>query len=61
MDWRCRAWGRAAVHTNLLPKEIVQSRLIKRKKPWAVAAAALVLLGCAINYAAHSLALGGVE
>jgi type IV pilus assembly protein PilM len=53
--------GKGAVHTNLLPREIVQSRLIKRKKPWAVAAAALVLLGCAINYAVHSLALGGVN
>jgi type IV pilus assembly protein PilM len=53
--------GKGAVHTNLLPREIVQSRLIKRKKPWAVAAAALVLLGCAVNYAAHSLALGGVN
>jgi type IV pilus assembly protein PilM len=53
--------GKGAVHTNLLPREIVQSRLIKRKKPWAVAAAALMLLGCAVNYAAHSLALGGVN
>ena len=53
--------GKGAVHTNLLPKEIIQSRLIKRKKPWAVAAAALLLLGCAVNYAAHSLALGGVD
>jgi type IV pilus assembly protein PilM len=53
--------GKGAVHTNLLPKEITQSRLIKRKKPWAVAAAALVLLGCAVSYAAHSLALGGVD
>jgi type IV pilus assembly protein PilM len=53
--------GKGAVHTNLLPKEIVQSRLIKRKKPWAVAAAALLLLGCTINYARHSLALGEVD
>jgi type IV pilus assembly protein PilM len=53
--------GKGAVHTNLLPKEIVQGRLINRKKPWAVAAAALLLLGCAVNYAAHSLALGGVD
>ena len=49
--------GKGAVHTNLLPKEIVQSRLINRRKPWAVAAAALLLLGCAVNYAAHSLAI----
>ena len=59
--WPCRAWGRAAVHTNLLPKEIVQGRLINRKKPWAVAAAAMLLLGCSISYAAYSMALGGVD
>jgi type IV pilus assembly protein PilM len=53
--------GKGAVHTNLLPKEIVQGRLINRKKPWAVAAAALLLLGCSISYAAYSIALGGVE
>jgi type IV pilus assembly protein PilM len=53
--------GKGAVHTNLLPKEIVQGRLINRKKPWAVAAAALLLLGCSISYAAYSMALGGVE
>ena len=52
--------GKGIVHTNLLPKEIVQGRLINRKKPWAVAAAAMLLLGCSISYAAYSMALGGV-
>jgi type IV pilus assembly protein PilM len=51
---------KGVIHTNLLPKEIVQGRLINRKKPWAIAAAAMLLLGCTISYAAHSMALSGV-
>jgi len=47
--------------TNLLPGEIVRERLINRKKPWAVAAAALVMLACSISFAAYSLALGTVK
>ena len=58
--WRCRGWRKGGVRTNLLPKEIIHDRLIKRKKPWAVAAAALLLLGCSISFAAYSLALGTV-
>ena len=42
-------------------REIIRDRLVKRKKPWAVAAAALLLLGCGISFAAYSLALGGVN
>jgi type IV pilus assembly protein PilM len=53
--------GKAGVHTNLLPKEIIQQRLVKRKKPWAVAAAAVLLLGCALSFARFSLALGTVN
>ena len=51
---------KGGVHTNLLPKEIIQGRLINRKKPWAVAAAALLLLGLSVSYAAYSLAFGAV-
>ncbi len=51
---------KGALHTNLLPKEILVDRLVKRKKPWAVAAAALVLLGCSVSFAAYSLSLGSV-
>jgi len=47
--------------TNLLPGEIVRERLISRKKPWAVAAAALLMLGCSISFAAYSLALNTVK
>jgi type IV pilus assembly protein PilM len=48
-----QALGYAQIKTNLLPQEIVTSRLIKAKKPWAVAAAAMLLVGVAINYASH--------
>lgn len=33
------------IRTNLVPPELVKDRLIRDKKPWAVAAAALLLLG----------------
>jgi len=52
---------KGGVHTNLLPKEIIQDRLIRRKKPWAVAAAAVLLLACGMSYAAYSLATGTVD
>jgi type IV pilus assembly protein PilM len=35
----------ARLHTNLLPQEIRTERLVRSKKPWAVAAAAALLLG----------------
>jgi type IV pilus assembly protein PilM len=53
--------SKGSVHTNLLPREIIYDRLVKRKKPWAVAAAAMILLGCSIGYAAYSLAMNTVE
>ncbi len=53
--------AKGAVHTNLLPREIIRDRLVKRKKPWAVAAAAVLLLGCSISFAAYSLALNTVD
>ncbi len=39
------------MHTNLLPKEIVITRLIRAKKPWAIGALSAVLLGLVANYA----------
>jgi len=56
-----QALNKGKVHTNLLPREIIKERIVKRKKPWAVAAAAVLLLGCSISYAAYSLALGTVD
>jgi type IV pilus assembly protein PilM len=50
--------GKSALRTNLLPREIVKDRLIRQKKPWAVAAAAVFLLGCTISYASFSRAMG---
>jgi type IV pilus assembly protein PilM len=41
------------LRTNLLPDEIVTTRLVKAKKPWAVAAAALLLAGFTVNYFGH--------
>jgi len=53
--------GRGGLTTNLLPGEIVKERLIKRKQPWAVAAAALLMLGFSISFTAASMALSTVD
>jgi type IV pilus assembly protein PilM len=52
-----QAQEHAQLRTNLLPDEIITTRLVKAKKPWAVAAVALLLLGLTINYFAHYGAL----
>ena len=49
------------LRTNLLPREISMNRLIRRKKPWAVAAAALVMLACTVSYAAYALQFNAVK
>ena len=41
------------IRTNLLPPEIAQERMIRNKKPWAVAAAAVLLLGFTLNALGH--------
>ena len=41
------------MRTNLLPEEIVRSRLVRAKKPWAVAGVAAILLGLTFNYFTH--------
>jgi type IV pilus assembly protein PilM len=40
----------AQLSTNLIPPEIIKDRLIRAKKPWAVATVAALLLGCAVGY-----------
>ncbi|MEM8735641.1 MAG: type IV pilus assembly protein PilM, partial [Planctomycetota bacterium] len=40
-----QALGQGPTATNLVPKEVVTDRLIRSKKPWAVAAAAVLMLG----------------
>ena len=52
--------GESKIHTSLLPREILQERLIKAKKPWAVAAAAVLLLGCGISFFGHFRAFDSV-
>lgn len=42
--------GLSRLKTNLLPREILQQRLIRSKKPWFVALAAALLLGMAFNF-----------
>lgn len=41
------------IHTTLLPREIAVARLIRRKKPWAVATAASLLVGMAVSTAGY--------
>ncbi|MBI2823355.1 MAG: type IV pilus assembly protein PilM [Planctomycetia bacterium] len=38
------------IKTNLLPRELLKDRMIREKKPWAVGAAAALLLGCTVSY-----------
>ena len=45
--------GKSELRTNLLPEEIVLTRLIRAKKPWAVAGVAAILLGLTFNYFSH--------
>ncbi|MGD9722216.1 MAG: type IV pilus assembly protein PilM [Pirellulales bacterium] len=45
--------GLSTLSTNLLPREIVTDRLIRDKKPWAVAMVATLLLGCTISFFGH--------
>jgi type IV pilus assembly protein PilM len=56
-----QALGKAGLRTNLLPKEITMDRLIRRKKPWAVVAASIVMLACTISYAAYSMQSSSVK
>ncbi len=56
-----QALGKGGLRTNLLPGEILKDRLVRQKKPWAVAAAAVLLLGFAISFTAYSMALGTVD
>ncbi len=42
--------ARGGLSTNLLPPEIERVRLIRAKKPWALAASALIMLGLSILF-----------
>mgnify|MGYP001357387101 CR=1 FL=1 len=41
---------KAEISTNLLPEEIVRSRLIRAKKPWAIAGVAALMVGLTFSY-----------
>ena len=45
--------GASRISTNLLPEELITQRIIRAKKPWAVAAAAALMIGMALNYSSH--------
>ncbi len=40
----------AKLRTNLIPRELVVERLVRAKKPWAVASVAALLLACSFNF-----------
>lgn len=42
--------GKGQIRTNLVPQEILTERLIRAKKPWALACVASLLIGLAIHY-----------
>jgi type IV pilus assembly protein PilM len=56
-----QALNMGSLKVNLLPGEITRERIIRGKRPWAVAGAAVLLLGCAISYASHTLAVSTVD
>jgi type IV pilus assembly protein PilM len=56
-----QGFGKGTLRTNLVPSEIIQDRLVRGKKPWAVAAAAVILMACTISFASHSRALSTVD
>ena len=50
-----QALGLTTTKTSLLPPEIATARTIRKKKPWAVAAAAVLLFGFAISTIGNAL------
>ena len=43
--------GQSQIHASLVPREIVVKRIIRAKKPWAVATCATLMVGMVGNYA----------
>jgi type IV pilus assembly protein PilM len=56
-----QALDRGPLKTNLLPPEIEQVRMIRRKKPWALAAAALLMIGFGALFLGDWSALAKVD
>ena len=42
--------GKGALSTNLVPRELIIQRMIRDKKPWALATCAVLLLGLSFNF-----------
>ena len=42
--------GAAKLNTNLIPRELLTERLVRAKKPWALASVAALLLACSFNF-----------
>ncbi|MCA9110704.1 MAG: type IV pilus assembly protein PilM, partial [Planctomycetaceae bacterium] len=53
--------GMSRIRTSLLPPEMAIARQVRRKKPWAVATAALLLTSTAISMGANGLSYGTVH
>lgn len=53
--------GQAKLDTNLLPHEFVVERLIRAKKPWALAGVGGLLLACSIIYFSNYMSLWNVH
>jgi len=48
-----QALDKSYLKTNLLPIAIVNERLVREKKPWAVAALAALAIGCTVSFLGH--------
>ncbi|MCL2004860.1 MAG: type IV pilus assembly protein PilM [Planctomycetaceae bacterium] len=52
--------GVSSLKTNLIPRDVLYTRIIREKKPWMLAAAASLLLGLTIQFAGVSSAYNSV-
>lgn len=50
-----QALGESELTTNLLPEEFIVEKIVRSKKPWVLNAAALVLVGLAVQHAMGSM------
>ncbi|WP_437204272.1 type IV pilus assembly protein PilM [Planctomicrobium sp. SH664] len=53
--------GLSRIHTTLLPPEIAAARRIRKKKPWAVAAASVMLAGFALSTVGNAFSNNAVN
>lgn len=53
--------GQGKLRTNLVPRELITERMIRAKKPWALASFAGLLLACSFNFFFHYNAWSGVH